>query len=277
MDTRVEAGPPPDANHDPQPRFGLADRAALREIFRLLCFLALYLMFVQIVGTLFKPGRLVSALAQFIPYCLVLVAVVYRGRSLLRFDKQTLLMASCLAAVFVIFLFDVTKNLTWFVGFPILGGDSRVRNDLATLAIMVAIASFPAASFFLIDEILQAKRQLDEQVLKLQDALNHVKRLQGLLPICMYCHKIRTDQQSWQRIELYIMEHSEANFTHSLCPACAQEHYPELNLYAGTQPGSSPPSRSCLMKPIPGLSAALAPRFPDTPAASGCDTSGTPG
>jgi hypothetical protein len=244
MDTRVAAGPPPDADLDPQPRFGLADRAALREIFRLLCFLAFYLMLVQIFGTLFKPGRLVSALAQFIPYCLVLVAVVYRGRSLLRFDKQTLLMASCLAAVFVIFLFDVTKNLQWFVGVPILGGDSRVRNDLATLAIMIAISSFPAASFFLIDEILHAKRQLDEQVVKLQDALNHVKRLQGLLPICMFCHKIRTDQQSWQQIELYISMHSDANFTHSLCPECAQRHYPELKLYPGSHPASDPPAES---------------------------------
>jgi AmiR/NasT family two-component response regulator len=65
---------------------------------------------------------------------------------------------------------------------------------------------------------------------ELQQALKHVKRLQGLLPICMYCHKIRTDQQSWQRLELYISEHSDASFTHGLCPECAQKHYPEIKL-----------------------------------------------
>jgi AmiR/NasT family two-component response regulator len=63
---------------------------------------------------------------------------------------------------------------------------------------------------------------------ELQEALKHVKRLQGLLPICMYCHKIRTDEQSWQRLEFYISEHSEATFTHGLCPECAKKHYPQI-------------------------------------------------
>jgi hypothetical protein len=54
---------------------------------------------------------------------------------------------------------------------------------------------------WMMEELLRAKRQLDEKVEKVQEALKHVQRLQGLLPICMYCHKIRTDEQSWQRIE----------------------------------------------------------------------------
>jgi hypothetical protein len=105
-----------------------------------------------------------------------------------------------------------------------------VRSEIASLAVMVAIASFPAASYLMMQEILLAKRQLDEQVEKLQEALRHVQRLQGLLPICMYCHKIRTDEKSWQQIELYISEHSDATFTHGLCPECARKHYPELKL-----------------------------------------------
>jgi hypothetical protein len=157
------------------------------------------------------------------------VGVVYRGRALARRDKQTLLMASCLACVFIVLSFDVTKNLKWFVGVPILGEDSRIRNDISSLAIMVALASFPAASYLMLQEILLAKRQLAEQVEKLQEALKHVQRLQGLLPICMFCHKIRTDQQSWQRIDLYISEHSEATFTHGLCPECAKNQFPQIN------------------------------------------------
>jgi hypothetical protein len=95
---------------------------------------------------------------------------------------------------------------------------------------MVAIASFPAASYLMLQELLLAKRQLGEQVEKLQEALKHVQRLQGLLPICMFCHKIRTDQQSWQRIEFYISEHSDATFTHGLCPECAKKQFPNVNL-----------------------------------------------
>ena len=115
------------------------------------------------------------------------------------------------------------------------------RNDIATLAIMVVFASFPAAGYLMMQEILLAKRQLDEQVEKLQEALRHVRRLQGLLPICMYCHKIRNDEQSWQRIELYISEHSDATFTHGLCPECAQKHYPDLKLQPRSTPGPTPP------------------------------------
>ncbi len=70
---------------------------------------------------------------------------------------------------------------------------------------------------------------LVEQVHSLHEALAHVKTLQGILPICMHCHKIRNDQQSWQRLEKYIAEHSDAEFSHGLCPECMEKHYPDLN------------------------------------------------
>jgi hypothetical protein len=52
-----------------------------------------------------------------------------------------------------------------------------------------------------------------------------VAMLRGLLPICAFCKQIRTDAKAWQRIEQYIAEHSEAQFTHGICPACAMKHY----------------------------------------------------
>jgi len=52
-----------------------------------------------------------------------------------------------------------------------------------------------------------------------------VKRLEGLLPICSFCKKIRTEQNEWQRIETYISKHSQADFTHGICPECARAHY----------------------------------------------------
>jgi sigma-B regulation protein RsbU (phosphoserine phosphatase) len=68
-----------------------------------------------------------------------------------------------------------------------------------------------------------------EKVNSLQEALAHVKTLQGILPICMHCHKIRNDQQSWERVDKYIAEHSDAQFSHGLCPKCMEKHYPDLN------------------------------------------------
>ena len=56
--------------------------------------------------------------------------------------------------------------------------------------------------------------------------VQHVKVLQGLLPICMYCKKIRDDSDSWHRMESYIEQHSDAMFTHSVCSDCREEHFP---------------------------------------------------
>jgi len=75
--------------------------------------------------------------------------------------------------------------------------------------------------------VVELRDALANQVRELQMALAHINTLQGILPICMHCHKIRDDQQSWQRIEKYIQEHSDAQFSHSLCPECLEKYYPK--------------------------------------------------
>ena len=65
----------------------------------------------------------------------------------------------------------------------------------------------------------------EQLVSVLQEALNHVKTLQGLLPICAFCHKIRNSDGKWERLESYITSHSEADFTHGFCPECGEKHY----------------------------------------------------
>ncbi|MCL4215479.1 MAG: response regulator transcription factor [Candidatus Hydrogenedentes bacterium] len=77
--------------------------------------------------------------------------------------------------------------------------------------------------------IVELQAALQNQVAELQEALTHVRTLQGILPICMHCHMIRDDQESWQRIENYLEAHSEAQFSHGLCPACRDKYYPEFN------------------------------------------------
>jgi CheY-like chemotaxis protein len=64
-------------------------------------------------------------------------------------------------------------------------------------------------------------------ILKLEEALTRINTLSGLLPICSACKKIRDDKGYWNQIESYIMEHSEAEFTHSLCPECGKKLHPE--------------------------------------------------
>ncbi len=63
---------------------------------------------------------------------------------------------------------------------------------------------------------------------ELQEALGKVKLLSGLLPVCAACRKIRDDHGYWTQIEAYIRDHSEAEFTHGICPACMERLYPDF-------------------------------------------------
>ena len=77
------------------------------------------------------------------------------------------------------------------------------------------------------ERIVALESTLAGKVRELEAAMREVKTLQGLLPICMYCKKIRDDQDTWQRLETYIQERSGAVFSHSLCEECLEKHYPK--------------------------------------------------
>lgn len=83
-------------------------------------------------------------------------------------------------------------------------------------------------SFLDIAERKKAEEERERLIGELQEALARVKTLSGLLPICASCKKIRNDQGYWQQIEAYIRDHSEAEFSHSVCPECAKKLYPEV-------------------------------------------------
>jgi len=72
-------------------------------------------------------------------------------------------------------------------------------------------------------QVAERTRQLEEKVSQLETALSVVKKLEGVIPICGICKKIRNDKESWQQLEQYISEHSEALFSHGLCPDCYEK------------------------------------------------------
>jgi len=73
----------------------------------------------------------------------------------------------------------------------------------------------------------RAEEERERLIRELQDALENIKTLRGLLPICSSCKKIRDDHGYWNQLETYIGAHSGAEFTHGLCPECAQKLYPD--------------------------------------------------
>jgi len=93
-----------------------------------------------------------------------------------------------------------------FLGKPCDGGELRAR-------LRVGVRS------------VSLERQLQARLAELQAALAHVKQLQGLLPICMHCKRIRDDRDSWQKLETYVERHTDATFTHGLCDDCLERAY----------------------------------------------------
>jgi len=92
-----------------------------------------------------------------------------------------------------VFIWDAAPNLTL-----------SIVNAVIRVAVLLTIA-------FFINRTVRLARE--------------VQRLEGLLPICSFCKKIRTEQKEWQHIETYISKHSQADFTHGICPDCAQKHF----------------------------------------------------
>jgi hypothetical protein len=121
--------------------------------------------------------------------------------------------------------------------FHFTSGHSEVTNLVSEILQAFSVSTLPWGLAFMIlsallgvfwGKIKQADKEKSEVIAELQKALKKVKTLSGFLPICASCKKIRDDQGYWNQIEVYISEHSEAEFSHGICPECAQKLYPDI-------------------------------------------------
>lgn len=104
---------------------------------------------------------------------------------------------------------------------------SRFQAELAEQALLRNAALAAAfAAMVVLAFVVRVLRQKARLTRELSVALEDVRRLSGLLPICMHCKSIREGDGRWQRLEDYVSSHSEASFTHGICPHCMQQHYP---------------------------------------------------
>ena len=133
--------------------------------------------------------------------------------------------------------FDIQYQLFLFVLFGILlvwfalfgGFVSNIRRRLRSQKEEILKANEEIKTE--IEERKIAQIEKDKMIVELKEALLKIKTLSGLLPICASCKKIRDDNGYWNQIESYIKTHSEAEFSHSICPNCAKKLYPDLDLY----------------------------------------------
>ena len=81
-----------------------------------------------------------------------------------------------------------------------------------------------------ITERKRAQEERDRLIHDLQEAMSEIKTLKGILPFCSFCKKIRDDKGYWEKVDVYIRKHSQADISHGVCPECMQKHYPEVNV-----------------------------------------------
>ena len=85
-----------------------------------------------------------------------------------------------------------------------------------------------------------ADAEREKLIAELQQALAEIKTLQGFIPICAHCKKIRDDKGYWNQVEAYIAEKTDAQFSHSICPSCLEKYYAELDeMVKEEEPGVS--------------------------------------
>jgi len=120
------------------------------------------------------------------------------------------------------------------------GAVDYIRKPIDKIELIARVRSI----LLLADSYAQIRHQRDELKEKnsqLKIALDKVKTLNGLLPICSSCKKIRDDKGYWNEVETYVKEHSDAEFSHGICPECVKELYPDIyeQMYGNSRVGTS--------------------------------------
>ena len=124
------------------------------------------------------------------------------------------LLAAALAVVSFDYFFDGTP---YHIDVKLAG--------LLRMSVFTSVAGFMA---YLTARQRKTMAKLAATNVELEKSYEEITALRGILPICVHCKQIRNDQGLWERVEKYISEHSEARFSHGVCPECCRKHYPEV-------------------------------------------------
>ena len=149
--------------------------------------------------------------------------------------SRTIIKWTVVVALFGYFIFHPILHLISVFHFT--NGHSDVTNLVSEILEAFSVSMLPWGFAFMIlnafiGHFWGKNRQADAEksiiIADLQEALAKVKTLSGFLPICASCKKIRDDRGYWNQIEAYIAEHSEAEFSHGICPECSEKLYPDI-------------------------------------------------
>ncbi|HUI91881.1 MAG TPA: hypothetical protein VLX68_06490 [Chitinivibrionales bacterium] len=171
-----------------------------------------------------RTGPMILALFGFV-FLGIVVSYAYFMRGYRQYrDWRFLLVQASLTVFFLAVVNDI-----------LLGGrvlKSIYLVEYSFLAVILVMDYFMQRDYvFLYNKEKEYAQELElkvkERTRDLEDSLAHIKTLSGLIPICASCKKVRDDRGYWQQVEEYISEHTEAGFSHGICPDCMKKMYPE--------------------------------------------------
>lgn len=193
--------------------YGLIPR--LTEHAGIICLLVLSFCYFNYINP--NVNARILLISLFLAYYCLRIALLMMRKSIPPYLRDNLLL--CIIAGLGLF-FLVRASYSGFLEQAI--ASFMKAGTFHTIAFVVyAISGF----WILISLLFLGAKRLEHDITEAKD---EVRQLSGLLPICANCKKIRNDQGYWQQVESYVSDHSEAMFTHSICPDCVKELYPEL-------------------------------------------------
>lgn len=120
-------------------------------------------------------------------------------------------------------------GIRFYAGAPLLTREGLALGSLCAVDVKPhQIDSRQVQALEALARTVVSELELRRTSMELREAAAKIKTLHGLLPICSYCKGVRNDEGYWQDVEAYVESHSDAHFTHGICPECLEKHYPEL-------------------------------------------------
>jgi hypothetical protein len=121
-----------------------------------------------------------------------------------------------------------SPHIRFYAGFPLMTPEGLSLGTLCAIDRRPRkLADAPRLAMEALSRQVMALLELRRVSARLSDALEHVKTLRGLVPICAWCKRIRDDKGYWSQVEAYISAHTEADFTHGICPECMEKVWPK--------------------------------------------------
>jgi hypothetical protein len=155
----------------------------------------------------------------FVPIAATIGAISFKGRALALYTAGALLGTAAVAAAFASGRLQVAGAVELLQS-PLHWAIYVMGMSIGVIFVAVIVYRFRVSHERLLELATAQRNELSEANGQLRSALAEIRTLRGIIPICSYCHSIRSDSGAWDQLEVYLDTHSDAEFSHGICPSC---------------------------------------------------------